>query len=102
MSQRRSQLAARLFSYGLGEYSRDNQGASAVSHLYQAVVLKLPVREGNSIQVDSEVGGNLPDGRQKRPLRQFAGGYQTLNLINNLLVYRSAVFFVDGYVHSVE
>src|SRR6476469_4267679 len=102
MRQRCSQLAARLLSYGLGEYSRDNQGTSAVAHLDQAVMLKSPVRERDSIEVDSQVSRNLPDARQEGPLRQFSGCYQAINLIYNLLVDRPAVLFVDGNVHIVK
>src|SRR5256885_6104625 len=70
-------------------------------HANQAFLLQPAIRESNRIEVHAEVRGNLPDGREKRAFGELSACNEHFYLINELLIKRPCVAFVNRYVHIV-
>jgi hypothetical protein len=63
--------------------------------------LQTAIREGDGVQVHPEVRRHLPHGRSQRPFRQLSPRNQRLYLIDELLIKRPRVSFINRYEHIV-
>ena len=79
--------------------ARGHNRARAMPDRDQALALKLAVCRRDGVQIDTKIRSDLPHGRQRCALGQLAAGNERLDRINNLLVDRPPVIWIDRDQH---
>jgi len=80
----------------LGGGSGRDDGAGAVADGDEAFALELTVGDGDGVEVDAEIGGELADGRKGDALAEVAAGDEGFETICQLFVDGLAGLRVDG------
>jgi hypothetical protein len=86
-----------LFFESLGYYDR----ARTVLDADQSVFLQATVGKRHRIQVYAEIRGDLPDRWQESPFFEFPTRNQRLYLIDELLIQRPRISFINRNEHIV-